>query len=243
MMRRMLRAGGASMVYQFMSEDDIGAILRHPQVAIASDSGLNVMGQGVPHPRGYGNNARALGALCARAQDRQPRRSGAQDDVAPGGPIRVRRSRPPRGRAEPPTSSSSMLRAWPIAPPTSGPTNIRTVSRGRSSTGSSWCGAASTRRRGPATCWALARPVTFADKPWLPDRGLSRMSRRGQSPPKQVARLRARSPATLSDCRPAQPRRMADDCRRAHPARRRSRTPVSPSDLLTFCVADFITSG
>ena len=60
MMRRMLRAGGASMVYQFMSEDDIGRILRHPHVAIASDSGLNMMGQGVPHPRGYGNAVRAL---------------------------------------------------------------------------------------------------------------------------------------------------------------------------------------
>jgi len=60
-MRRMLRAGGASMVYQFMTEDDIGRILRHPFVSIASDSGLNVMGEGVPHPRGYGNNARALG--------------------------------------------------------------------------------------------------------------------------------------------------------------------------------------
>jgi N-acyl-D-amino-acid deacylase len=60
MMRRMLRAGGASMVYQFMSEDDIERVLRHPHVAIASDSGLNVVGQGVPHPRGYGNNARAL---------------------------------------------------------------------------------------------------------------------------------------------------------------------------------------
>jgi N-acyl-D-amino-acid deacylase len=61
MMRRMLRAGGASMVYQFMADDDIGRILRHPQVAIASDSGLNVMGEGVPHPRGYGNAVRALG--------------------------------------------------------------------------------------------------------------------------------------------------------------------------------------
>lgn len=60
-MRRILRAGGASMVYQFMSEDDIGRILRHPHVAIASDSGLNVMGTGVPHPRGYGNAVRALG--------------------------------------------------------------------------------------------------------------------------------------------------------------------------------------
>jgi N-acyl-D-amino-acid deacylase len=56
----MLRAGGASMVYQFMAEDDIGRILRHEHVAVASDSGHNVLGQGVPHPRGYGNAARAL---------------------------------------------------------------------------------------------------------------------------------------------------------------------------------------
>jgi N-acyl-D-amino-acid deacylase len=60
MMRLMLHAGGASMVYQFMAEDDIGRILRHPHVAIASDSGHNVIGQGVPHPRGYGNAARAF---------------------------------------------------------------------------------------------------------------------------------------------------------------------------------------
>lgn len=60
-MRRILRAGGASMVYQFMSEDDIAAIIRHPHVSIASDSSLNVMGEGVPHPRGYGNAVRALG--------------------------------------------------------------------------------------------------------------------------------------------------------------------------------------
>ncbi len=66
-MRLMLRAGGASMVYQFMAEDDITRILRHPQVAIASDSGLNVIGRGVPHPRGYGNAVRALGPLRPRA--------------------------------------------------------------------------------------------------------------------------------------------------------------------------------
>ncbi len=60
-MRHMLRAGGASMVYQFMAEDDITRILKHPMVAIASDSGLNVLGKGVPHPRGYGNAVRALG--------------------------------------------------------------------------------------------------------------------------------------------------------------------------------------
>ncbi|MGE3492986.1 MAG: amidohydrolase family protein [Vicinamibacterales bacterium] len=61
MMRRMLAAGGASMVYHFMGDDDIARILRHPMVSIASDSGLNTFGEGVPHPRGYGNAVRALG--------------------------------------------------------------------------------------------------------------------------------------------------------------------------------------
>ena len=61
LMRRMLRAGGASMVYHFMSDDDLHRILRHPMVSIASDSGLNTFGEGVPHPRGYGNAVRVLG--------------------------------------------------------------------------------------------------------------------------------------------------------------------------------------
>jgi N-acyl-D-amino-acid deacylase len=60
-MREMQRAGGASMVYHFMSEDDLARIMRHPYVSVASDSSLNTIGQGVPHPRGYGNNARVLG--------------------------------------------------------------------------------------------------------------------------------------------------------------------------------------
>jgi N-acyl-D-amino-acid deacylase len=44
-----------------MSDDDVAAIMRHPMVSIASDAGINVLGQGVPHPRGYGDNARVLG--------------------------------------------------------------------------------------------------------------------------------------------------------------------------------------
>jgi N-acyl-D-amino-acid deacylase len=59
--RDMQAAGGASMVYHFMSDDDVATILRHPMVSIASDAGINVLGQGVPHPRGYGDNARVLG--------------------------------------------------------------------------------------------------------------------------------------------------------------------------------------
>ena len=58
--RDMMLAGGASMVYHFMSDDDVERIMRHPQVGIASDSSVLTMGEGVPHPRGYGNNARVL---------------------------------------------------------------------------------------------------------------------------------------------------------------------------------------
>ena len=59
--REMMLAGGASMVYHFMSDDDVDRIMKHPHVAIASDSSLLTMGEGAPHPRGYGNNARVLG--------------------------------------------------------------------------------------------------------------------------------------------------------------------------------------
>jgi N-acyl-D-amino-acid deacylase len=59
--RQMLLAGGASMVYHFMSDADVERIMRHPYVGLASDAGVLVLGNGVPHPRGYGNNARVLG--------------------------------------------------------------------------------------------------------------------------------------------------------------------------------------
>ena len=59
--REMMLTGGASMVYHFMSDEDIDRIMKHPQVGIASDSSVLTMGEGVPHPRGYGNNARVLG--------------------------------------------------------------------------------------------------------------------------------------------------------------------------------------
>jgi N-acyl-D-amino-acid deacylase len=53
--------GGASMVYRSMNEDDVTNIMRQPFTMIASDSGVRTFGTGVPHPRGYGNNARVLG--------------------------------------------------------------------------------------------------------------------------------------------------------------------------------------
>ena len=66
--RVMLRAGGASMVYHFMSEDDIALIMKHPMVSVAADSGVLEPGAGAPHPRGYGNNARVLGVYVRERQ-------------------------------------------------------------------------------------------------------------------------------------------------------------------------------
>ncbi len=57
----MYNNGGASMVYRVMDETDVQTIMREPFTMIASDSGVRTFGAGVPHPRGYGNNARVLG--------------------------------------------------------------------------------------------------------------------------------------------------------------------------------------
>ena len=59
--REMLLQGGASMVYHFMSDEDVDRIMRHPHVAFASDASVITYGDGAPHPRGYGNTARVLG--------------------------------------------------------------------------------------------------------------------------------------------------------------------------------------
>jgi len=60
-MFEMYKAGGAQMVYRVMDEDDVRNIMRQPFTMVASDSGVRDFGSGVPHPRGYGNNARVLG--------------------------------------------------------------------------------------------------------------------------------------------------------------------------------------
>ncbi len=53
-------AGGASAVFHGISEDDLRIFARHPNTMFASDSGVRKFGEGVPHPRGYGNAARVL---------------------------------------------------------------------------------------------------------------------------------------------------------------------------------------
>ena len=54
------KEGGASGVFHGMSEDDLKVFMRHANTMIACDSGLRKLGEGMPHPRGYGNNARVL---------------------------------------------------------------------------------------------------------------------------------------------------------------------------------------
>jgi N-acyl-D-amino-acid deacylase len=56
----MMNAGGASMIYKLMGDEDIDRIMRWPNTAIASDGGVAQMGVGSPHPRSYGTNARVL---------------------------------------------------------------------------------------------------------------------------------------------------------------------------------------
>ena len=56
----MMKHGGASAVFHGMSEEDIKRIMQYPFNMFASDATIRVLGAGVPHPRGYGTNARVL---------------------------------------------------------------------------------------------------------------------------------------------------------------------------------------
>jgi N-acyl-D-amino-acid deacylase len=60
-MLEMYEAGGAAMIYHGMDEGDVKRIMQEPFTMIASDSGVRQLDESVPHPRGYGNNARVLG--------------------------------------------------------------------------------------------------------------------------------------------------------------------------------------
>jgi N-acyl-D-amino-acid deacylase len=56
----LITSGGAGMVYHSIDERDVKRIVTYPWNMFASDSGVREFGVGVPHPRGYGNNARVL---------------------------------------------------------------------------------------------------------------------------------------------------------------------------------------
>lgn len=53
--------GGASAIFHGMDEADLKTFLQHPLTMVASDGGPRRLGEDIPHPRSYGNNARVLG--------------------------------------------------------------------------------------------------------------------------------------------------------------------------------------
>jgi N-acyl-D-amino-acid deacylase len=56
----MMEQGGAGMVFHGMSEADVKNIMKYPFNMFASDASIRIFNKGVPHPRGYGTNARVL---------------------------------------------------------------------------------------------------------------------------------------------------------------------------------------
>jgi N-acyl-D-amino-acid deacylase len=52
--------GGGSGVFQNMNQPDMVAFLSHPMTMIASDGSPRRLGEAMPHPRSFGNNARVL---------------------------------------------------------------------------------------------------------------------------------------------------------------------------------------
>lgn len=57
----LVREGDVSAIFFQMDEKDVEALMRLPYVMIGSDGGLQLAGQGSPHPRSYGTFPRVLG--------------------------------------------------------------------------------------------------------------------------------------------------------------------------------------
>lgn len=64
----MIEKGGAQMVYHSMNEEDVKYIMKYPFCMAGADAGVPVPGKGMPHPRGYGTNARILGRYVRDAK-------------------------------------------------------------------------------------------------------------------------------------------------------------------------------
>jgi N-acyl-D-amino-acid deacylase len=60
--------GGASAVFHGMSDSDLETFMRHPNTMFASDSGVRQLNADMPHPRGYGTDARVLGIYVREKQ-------------------------------------------------------------------------------------------------------------------------------------------------------------------------------
>ena len=64
----MVKTGRVQMVYHTMSEEDVQRIMKYPYTMVGADAGVPTPGSGMPHPRGYGTNARVLGRYVREQQ-------------------------------------------------------------------------------------------------------------------------------------------------------------------------------
>ena len=90
--------GGASAVFHGMSEDDVKRIMQYPFNMFASDASIRVLYDGMPHPRGYGTNARVLGKVCAGGKSRFAGRGSPAHDLFTGPEISIKEQGPVKGR-------------------------------------------------------------------------------------------------------------------------------------------------
>ena len=146
--RQLMLAGGASMVYHFMSDQDVERIMRHPYVGFASDSGLLTPGRGVPHPRGYGNAARVLGEYVRKRHVLPLEEAVQEDDVAPGAPFPPRQARADQGRLRGGRRHLRCRQRFATRRRSRSRINTRKASPTLSSTAWSSCARGSTRARG-----------------------------------------------------------------------------------------------
>jgi dihydroorotase/N-acyl-D-amino-acid deacylase len=64
----LVESGGCQAVYHAMNEEDVVTIMKHPRTMIAADGGIEIPGNGHPHPRNYGTFARVLGHYVRELQ-------------------------------------------------------------------------------------------------------------------------------------------------------------------------------
>ena len=84
--RDLMLENGASMVYHFMSDQDVERIMRHPFVGIASDSSVLTIGAACRTRAATATTARPRRIRPQAARD-QPGRGRPEDDVAAGRPF------------------------------------------------------------------------------------------------------------------------------------------------------------
>ena len=92
----MLAKANAQMIYHTMNEKDLLHFMQYPFNMPAADAGVS-NGKGMPHPRGFGTNARVL-ARYVRAKGDRTGRSHKKNDLITSDQVQSERQRIDHGR-------------------------------------------------------------------------------------------------------------------------------------------------